>query len=343
MKNQAFHAIYGKFNEHMLPQEVIDVTAIVKRQFLRGCQIVIPKNSSFQDCFGYITPERKAFPAFVDETNVKLDRIFLQIQVHDRKYNILEDFYTNDIKIDLNNTDKRIKLIYYVFIDRYTNWIAIVGGQLLQLKAYGLLDEATLYIHITDPTGIFLDVIELINTITKSAVISQSVANQFEYPAIKLAYDMARYNPDALFIYLHTKGMSYGIHSRLPLEVALTTGTFESWRRKIEAFSNPYVNKMGLFPAAFDPNVVKSYNTKGGWMWYNFWYARGSYLAKSCEDPKITFKRWYYEVWLGGPYEENEGEATDCQNLYQYQNKTYFTGIDIAKTLPDLIAMGQKK
>jgi len=342
MTHPAFRAIYGKFNEHMLPQEVTNVTDIITANFLDGSQIVIPRNHHFQTYFGNNNSKISVFTDDDHLYKVKLQRKFLQIQINDRKYNILEDIYTHDIKIDLNNTHKCIKLIYYIFIDRYTNWISIVHGQLLQLKAYGLLDEVDLYIHITDPSGIFSDVINLIETVTKAATVSQSVANQFEYPGIKLAYDLSKDHPDDIFIYFHTKGMSYGIHSRLPLEIALTTCTFENWRRKMEAFNDSKVNKMGLFPAAFDPNVVKSYNTKGGWMWYNFWYARGRYLANSCENPKITFKRWYYEVWLGGPFEENEYDVTDCKNLYQYQNKTVFAGIDIERTLPDLIAMGKQ-
>ena len=343
MNQSAIRAIYGTFNENMLPQDVVDVKDIITSDFLLGSQIVIPNNINFNTYFG---KNRTVHPFFNDDqsqSQEKLQRSFLQIQISDRKYNIHEDIYTNDIKININNKAKFIKLIYYVFIDRYTNWIDIVRGQLLQLKAYGLLDEVDLYIHITDPTGIFSDVINLIETVTKTAFISRSVANQFEYPAIKLAYDLSKDYQDDIFIYLHTKGMSYGLHSRLPLEVALTTRTFENWRKKLEAFNDPKVKKMGLFPAEFDPNVVKSYNTKGGWMWYNFWYARGSYLANSCEDPKITFKRWYYEVWLGGPYEENKVKINDCKNLYQYQNKTYFAGVDIERTLPDLIAMGQQK
>ena len=36
----------------------------------------------------------------------------------------------------------------------------------------------------------------------------------------------------------------------------------------------------------------------GNWIWFNFWWARGTYL-NTCEDPIITCDRYYYESWLG--------------------------------------------
>jgi len=342
MKKNNFIALWGTFDEHMLPINTKVVTDIIKVNFLVDSHIVIPYNYQLKHYFGDINQVQLSSPPSKNSDMQKRDKSFLQIQVGARKHNILDDNYNGNIIIDLNNNRKRIKLIYFAFIYRYTNWIAIVRDQLLQLKSYGLLDEVDLYIHLTDPTGIFSDVIELIQTVTTNAMISTTLENQFEYPAIKLAYDLARECPDDIFMYFHTKGMSYEIHSRLPLEIALLTGTFENWRRKMEAFNDPTVNKMGMFPAEYDPNVMRSYNTKGGWMWYNFWYARGRYIANCCEDPKISLKRWYYEVWLGGPYDENSLAVTDCKNLYEYQNKKVFAGVDIEKTLPDLIAMGQQ-
>jgi hypothetical protein len=35
-----------------------------------------------------------------------------------------------------------------------------------------------------------------------------------------------------------------------------------------------------------------------GWIWYNYWFARGSYV-KLCKAPITTEYRHYYESWLG--------------------------------------------
>ena len=35
-----------------------------------------------------------------------------------------------------------------------------------------------------------------------------------------------------------------------------------------------------------------------GWLWFNFWIARSSYLSK-LEKPKMTKYACYYEDWLG--------------------------------------------
>ena len=233
--------------------------------------------------------------------------------------------------------EKKIKVVYYAYIHRWSNWIKIISGQLSQLKDYGLLDVADLYIHITDPSELFDDVIALIETVSKTAKISTSAENQFEYPGIKLVYDLARENLDAIFIYLHTKGMSHEITSRLTLEVALLKGTFESWRENIKAFEDKQIKKIGLFPAKEDPVVQKDFKTKGGWMWYNFWYARGSYLANYCQEPLITNNRWYYEVWVAGPYNEAFIPVHDCYSLYYNKPQIYFNVDEVQLCLPKLI------
>jgi len=233
--------------------------------------------------------------------------------------------------------EKKIIIVYYAYVHRWSNWIQIISGQLSQLKSYGLLDAADLYIHITDPSELFNDVIALIETVTKSANISTSGENQFEYPGIKLVYDLSLNHPDSILIYLHTKGISHENNSRLPLEKALLKGTFENWQENVKAFETEGINKIGLFPAKEDPVVQKDFNTKGGWMWYNFWYAKGSYIASACEVPKITSNRWYYEVWVAGPYNEALIPVHDCYSLYHKKPQIYFNVDEVQKSLPNLM------
>jgi len=46
------------------------------------------------------------------------------------------------------------------------------------------------------------------------------------------------------------------------------------------------ISRCGLFPST------------GGWVWYNFWWGKGTYI-NTCEVPQISTNRWYYESWLG--------------------------------------------
>jgi uncharacterized alpha/beta hydrolase family protein len=47
------------------------------------------------------------------------------------------------------------------------------------------------------------------------------------------------------------------------------------------------------------PRIDKiGYSSGGiGWIWYNFWFARGSYIY-NIEKPLKTKRRHYYEDWL---------------------------------------------
>jgi len=226
----------------------------------------------------------------------------------------------------------KIIVVYYVYINRRSNWKAIVSGQLSDLKSFGLFDEADLYVHVTDPAGIFEDVCTVISGICSDVFISRSVENAFEYPGIRLVYELANKRSDTIFIYLHTKGMSYNIQSRNVGEMILLTGTFRDWRRNIEIFRNLSINKVGLLPAIRSSEEKIPRGKKSGWIWYNFWYARGTYLMK-CGSPEVNTNRWYYEDWLGDPHNSEELPANDCHSLLPQLNKTYFTAAEASDIL----------
>lgn len=321
MDDLSFTAVYGVFDQEMLPLKVIDATEIVTAIFFMENKITIPAKTDFNQYFEDPAPGK---------------RKYLQIKAGNRKHNIIEDDYDKNIEIDLNQQHKNIKIVYYAYINRKSNWKAIVSGQLLQLKSYGLLDEADLYVHITDAANIFEDVIKVVHEICKDAVISLSNQNLFEFPAISLIYDLALKAPENIFIYLHTKGMSYNTQTRVIEDIALLTGTFENWRKKMEAFKDRMINKLGLFPAIEDLKVKSDYNAKGGWIRHNFWYARGSYIINNCLKPQITYDRWYFEVWLAGPWIEEINLYTDCHSLYDKTNENYFTVTEATDGLLEL-------
>ncbi|WP_316798855.1 hypothetical protein [Pedobacter frigidisoli] len=317
-----FKALYGVFNIDMNPVTATDITEILKERFLKGDSVVIPAGLSFNDAF--------TDPAFGQPK-------FLQIEHRGRKHDIIEADYDYDIEISLSETVKKIRIIYYVYINRNSNWRGIVSGQLLQIKGYGLLDEAALYIHITDTDGKADEVIRFIGEFVSDAIISTNNENLFEYPAISLVYNLAKQFPDDIFIYFHSKAMSYNVTTRRIDEVALLTKTFENWRKKLELFKNPQINKAGLFPAIGSNDDKEIFGVRGGWIWYNFWYARGSYIV-NCDEPLITHDRYFFEHWLG----LQNGTLTignDCANLYTApkNNKIYFTPAQAHVALTELI------
>jgi hypothetical protein len=222
--------------------------------------------------------------------------------------------------------EKSIKIVYYVYLDPKSNWQDIISGQLTQLLGYGILNSADLYIHITDCYNLKNDVTEIILHIVPVAILSFNYDNQYEYPAIKLIYDLAKRDPHNNFIYFHTKGMSHGIQARLPKEIILLTKTFENWESNIQLLNKKGINKIGLFPAIWLEKFAKP-GEKGGWVFYNFWYASGNYLSQ-CELPKPNANRFYYEGWLGRYKGQEPYITNDCISLnkIQYVTKNYYTG-----------------
>jgi hypothetical protein len=294
-------AIYGEFSIDMLPIETINVTEEID-EFLKGDIIEIPKETNLNALFGKVANKKRSY---------------LQISVNDQVFNIAEDEYVADIKLNLLKKVNNIKIVYYIYTSPNSNWRAIISGQLYQLKSYGILSEADLYIHITDTNNYTEEIKTLITSIIPDAIISTSSINQFEYPAIKLLHDLAIRYPNNHFIYFHSKGMTHNLHSRSLQEIMLFTKTFENWRKNIQLLNKEGKNKMGLF------------SSERGWIWYNFWYAKGSYLA-SCKAPEISDFRYYYEAWLGEAAPDQQIPAIDCINLFTIKNvsKSYFTAVE---------------
>ena len=98
---------------------------------------------------------------------------------------------------------------------------------------------------------------------------------------------------DTIFQYFHSKGMVHHKRrtTRTPRELILYNGTVIPWRAVIEAFqTDKTINRAGMNPA------------KEGWVWFNFWWARASYLQRLVE-PIRTTRRFYYEDWLARLYD----------------------------------------
>ena len=110
--------------------------------------------------------------------------------------------------------------------------------------------------------------------------------NLYEYPGIKKIHELACLNNDKLFIYFHSKGMTFhDTKRRLTSEKKLTHYTFNNWENTLNMFNNDNsIKKAGLIPGC-------------GFIWYNFWWATGHYIS-SLEEPIITDNRYYYEIWL---------------------------------------------
>lgn len=297
-------ALFGEFTAGMLPKQVIDVTQVVTTQFLQGETITLPAHFDFTAAFTDPAPHK---------------RKFLQLSSGSQRFNILVDKYTLPVTIELASSRKRLHLVYSLYLDPASNWQAILSGQLLQVSGYGLLDEANFHVCLTDTYGLASEAIALLAQLAPEAIVTTFTTNQFEYPAIALTYSLAQQHPDDIILYFHSKGMSHGLHSRSLEDIGLLMTTFQFWRRNLEAFAQPHMQKIGVFPAIGDMDPTKPdgdlsrSDIAGGWVWFNFWYARASYLI-GCDEPRVESNRYLYERWLATNKQSNV-VAPDCLNL----------------------------
>ena len=131
----------------------------------------------------------------------------------------------------------------------------------------------------------------------KQAIIVQEHENAYEYPAIHSLYRMAMSKPDDaarnhLFLYFHTKGMvNHGVIKER-VEKRLFDATIVPWR----GIAQQFIENSSIRAAGWMPSSV-------GFVWYNFWWVRGSYM-KQLPEPKRDVQRHWLESWIGmGPEE----------------------------------------
>ena len=209
-----------------------------------------------------------------------------------------------------------INIVYYAWINTARNWKVIINGQLNDIKVSGIFDVCKLYIIISNENeDVLNEAVSLINESLKDININKyniqkKTDNHYEYYGIKKLYDLAKTEPDKFFIYLHTKGMFHWYNNNTSIrsnhEVYLTQNTIYVWREVLKVFeSNSKISRIGLFPS------------ENNWIWFNFFWAKGSYLS-SCENPIITTNRYYYESWLASSNFQN----TEVHCIYN-ANKKY--------------------
>jgi len=179
-----------------------------------------------------------------------------------------------------------LNLVYYIYINP-EKYKAIVGGQLNDIIK-SKIPFNKIYIHIcSEKHDLIKECKYFINQFNlKQMVYSESYINQFEYPGLKLLYDLSKDSLD-IFLYIHSKGMVYNNKSneRTKFEKTTLQATLYYYEKTMNTFKNIVnINKIGLWPS------------EKGFIWVNFFYIRGGYLKRG---PVITDDRWSYEEYIG--------------------------------------------
>ena len=140
--------------------------------------------------------------------------------------------------------------------------------------------------------------------------------NCHEYPGIQRVHSIAREDrsPTHYILYFHSKGITRFHGRRERTELALHKTVIAPWKHVLGIFStHPTIDKIG------------SSASTGGWIWWNYWWARASYLAQ-VEKPVKTERRHYYEDWLCRIFvkpEEHVHERQTDQQEHSFEENLY--------------------
>lgn len=112
-----------------------------------------------------------------------------------------------------------------------------------------------------------------------------------EYEGILKVWKLSNISESDFIVYFHGKGISYlksiFFYIRQPLEKFIFKLLFFNFKRNVEILSRvKSIDKVGILSGG------------NGWLWYNFWIAKSSHIAR-LEKPIRTSRSWYYEDWLG--------------------------------------------
>lgn len=214
-----------------------------------------------------------------------------------------------------------INIIYFIWINQNRPYKEIIEGQLDDIIESDILSEGFLNIVISLDINIQSEITQIIDkkliNINNKYAIDFHHDNKYEYYGIKKLYDLSKINPNNIYFYMHSKGMytSYGCSGRTHHEKRLTRGHLNKYKIvKKQFIENDDVVSAGMFPGDL------FYGNKN-FIWFNFFYAKGSYLL-NCEEPKTSNdNRFYYEFWLGSNNLENNSNIKIYNIIYDNYEK----------------------
>jgi hypothetical protein len=257
-----------------------DVTNIMDKHFLNQenkSTYYIPKNTNYNQFFSDPAPNtHKALEIYDEKQNTR----------------ILISENTSPLEITIQSPKPTtIHIIYFINIYVRPNYSAIYQGQMHSLINTKILNHPNtkLYIVASGPIGsrsqFTKETIKLLAGYNIN--IDYNYQNHFEFPGIMKVWEIAQqYQSDNnITLYFHSKGIMRS-HERTKIEIQCFKTVIDNWKHALYIFNTfPLINKIGCA------------SSKEGWCWYNFWFARNTYL-QHVEEPIISENRYYYEDWL---------------------------------------------
>lgn len=189
----------------------------------------------------------------------------------------------------------QVDIVY--FINTYVNltYPFLLQKQLSDLVECGLIRRGHLYIECCGTDSRFSGYVrDVLGAEMARTTITMHIENNHEYFGIdrvwSLNQEYAGDHSKHIILYFHSKGISHDVFSpqnRCRRDVQhLFDHVIRPWENVLGVFErHPTVDKIGY-----------AYSSVG-FIWYNFWWVRGSY-CRTVERPIITNRRHYYEDWI---------------------------------------------
>ncbi len=195
---------------------------------------------------------------------------------------------------------KSIKIVYFINSDISNCFLKLMSNQLdnfIKSKIFYSSNIKLFFVVICSDEEKRKNIYKLINQKRiKDYIdfnIEFSIDDHKEFKGIKKVWELSKIkgNKDDLIMYLHAKGISYMqnkfFYIRQPLEKFIFNLLVGKWQKNIELISRlDSIYKLGTLAGG------------NGWLWFNFWIARSSYICK-LEKPIKRKRACYYEDWLG--------------------------------------------
>ena len=226
-------------------------------------------------------------------------------------------YIDDNVEVCLDNCEEQnynIHIVYFISCVCNKNWFSWLFNQ-INLVTYM---NATIYIVATIEEYNQVAFREIILKHFPNVIIECYYENEFEYRGIKKVWELGQIhnNKNDILLYFHSKGITHNPWYKFNKEdnYNIILKDIELIKEIFKIF--PKIDKIG-------------YSSGGaGWIWYNFWYVRGSYISQ-VERPVKTTRRHYYEDYIARkvadcdkycleerPFSFYENTLNTCYNFY---------------------------
>jgi hypothetical protein len=148
-------------------------------------------------------------------------------------------------------------------------------------------------------------------SIYPNVIIECNYTNDFEYPGILKVWELGQIHNKSndIILYFHSKGLTHypNYQGNIKDNYNIILKKYDKIREIFTIF--PTIDKIGYYSGGI------------GWIWYNFWYARGSYI-NSVEKPIKTKRRHYYEDWLSRKIKYTDKNSNNNERPLSYYENT---------------------